>query len=355
VTCVSIEQRKLDHIAINLEEPVHSDQITTGFERYQFVHNALPELNLDEIDVRTTFLGKVLGAPILVSSMTGGVERGWEITRRLAKAAHALGCAIGVGSQRAAIEDPAKARFFTVRDVAPDVLLFANLGAVQLNYGFGVDHCRRAVEMIEADALVLHLNPLQEALQSDGNRDFSLLTGKIARVCDSLEVPVIVKEIGFGISADVAHRLTECGVAAIDVGGAGGTSWSAVEHHRAGTDLYRRLSRTFTDWGIPTALSLQLAQQGAPGLPLIASGGLRSGIDAAKVIALGADLAGFAGPLLKAAAASEEAAFAELALLIEELRLAMFCTGSRTVHHLRFAHLPEVEVHSFASPNGHEQ
>jgi isopentenyl-diphosphate delta-isomerase len=146
-----------------------------------------------------------------------------------------------------------------------------------------------------------------------------------------------------------------CGVAAIDVGGAGGTSWSAVEHHRASTDLYRRLSQTFTDWGIPTALSLQLARQGAPGLPLIASGGLRSGIDAAKAIALGADLAGFAGPLLKAAAASEEAAFAELTLLIEELRLAMFCTGSRTVHHLRFAHLPEVEVHSLASPNGHKR
>jgi isopentenyl-diphosphate delta-isomerase len=242
-----------------------------------------------------------------------------------------------------------------VRDVAPGVLLLANLGAVQLNYGFGVDHCRRAVEMIEADALVLHLNPLQEALQPDGNHDFSSLTGKIVRVCDALEVPVIVKEIGFGISAEVAHRLMECGVAAIDVGGAGGTSWSAVEHHRAGADLYRRVSRTFTEWGIPTALSLQLAQNGAPGLPVIASGGLRSGIDAAKALALGADLAGFAGPLLKAAAAGEEAAFAALTVLIAELRLAMFCTGSRTVSHLRLAHLPEIDVHAPASLNGHEQ
>jgi isopentenyl-diphosphate delta-isomerase len=312
-------------------------------------------MSLADVDLAVTFLGKRLGAPVLVSSMTGGVEQGWELTRRLANAAQALGCAMGVGSQRAAIENPARSRFFTVRDVAPDVLLLANLGAVQLNYGFGTDECRRAVEMIDADALVLHLNPLHEALQPDGNHDFSSLTGKISRVCDALDVPVIVKEIGFGISADVAHRLMECGVAAIDVGGTGGTSWSAVEHHRASDDLYRRLSHTFTNWGIPTALSLLLAQQGAPGLPVIASGGLRSGIDAAKAIALGASLAGFAGPLLKAAAVGEEAAFASLTALVEELRLAMFCTGSRTVSHLRFAQLPEIDVHAAVSPNGHER
>lgn len=329
------EQRKTDHIRINLEEDVQSRDITTGLERFRFVHNALPELNLDEIDMRCSFLGRPLEAPILISSMTGGVERGWEITRRLAMAAQELGCAIGVGSQRAAIEDPSRVRFFQVRDVAPDVLLFANLGAVQLNYGFGPDECRRAVDMIQADALVLHLNAMQEALQPEGNRDFSGLMRRIGEVCSAVDVPIIVKEVGFGISADVARRLVDHGVAAIDASGAGGTSWSAVEHHRAATPLYRRLSETFIDWGIPTATSVQMARSGAPRAPLIASGGLRTGLDAAKVIALGADLAGFAGPMLKAAATGENAAVQLLTVLREELRLAMFGTGAATIPSLK--------------------
>jgi isopentenyl-diphosphate Delta-isomerase len=327
----SIEQRKLDHIDINLERDVGARGLTTGFERFRFVHNALPEMSLDDVDTGTTFLGKRLAAPLLISSMTGGVERGWELTRRLAAAAQAAGCAIGVGSQRAAIEDRSRWRFFAVRDVAPDVLLFANLGAVQLNYGFGPDECSQAIEMIGADALVLHLNPLQEMLQPNGNRNFSSLARKIALVCESIVVPVIVKEVGGGISEDVARRLADCGVAAIDISGAGGTSWSAVEHYRATSELGKRLSITFVDWGIPTASSLLMAQAGAPGLPLIASGGLRTGIDAAKAIALGANLAGFAGPLLRAAAVSDERAFTELTSLIEELRLAMFCTGSKSL------------------------
>lgn len=325
------ERRKTDHIRINLEQQVQAEELTSGLERYRLIHNALPELNLDEVDLATTVLGRSLSAPILISSMTGGVEEGWKITRRLAEAAQALGCAIGVGSQRAAIEDPGRSRFFQVRDVAPDVLLFANLGAVQLNYGFGPDECRRAVEMIEANALILHLNPIQEALQREGNRDFSGLLDRIGEVCTSLEVPVIVKEIGFGISADVARRLAEQGVAAIDVSGAGGTSWSAVEHHRATGALLKRVSSTFVDWGIPTATSLQMARHGAPGMPLIASGGLRTGVDAAKSIALGAQLAGFAGPMLKAAAVSAEEAYEMLTVLIEELRLAMFGCGAGTI------------------------
>jgi isopentenyl-diphosphate delta-isomerase len=294
---------------------------------------------MDAVELGTTFLGRRLRAPLLVSSMTGGVERGWEITRCLAVAAQTVGCAIGVGSQRVAIEDPSRACYFTVRDVAPDVLLFANLGAVQLNYGYGVDECRRAVEMIEADALILHLNPLQEALQSEGNRDFSSLLGKIGRVCAVLGVPVVVKEIGCGISTRVARRLAEAGVAAIDVGGAGGTSWSAVEHHRATHALARRLGETFAGWGIPTATSLRLAASGAPGLPLIASGGLRTGLDAAKAIALGADLAGFAGPLLKAAATGETETVDLLTALAAELRLAMFCCGAANPAQLKQADL----------------
>lgn len=329
------ERRKTDHIRINLEQQVQAEELTSGLERYRFIHNALPELNLDAVDPATTVLGRPLAAPILISSMTGGVAEGWAITRRLAEAAQALGCAIGVGSQRAAIEDPGRSRFFQIRDVAPDVLLFANLGAVQLNYGFGPAECRRAVEMIGANALILHLNPIQEALQGEGNHDFFGLLDKIGEVCRSLEVPVIVKEIGFGISADVARRLAEQGVAAIDVSGAGGTSWSAVEHHRAASRLLKRVSSTFVDWGIPTAESLQMARRGAPGMPLIASGGLRTGVDAAKSVALGAELAGFAGPMLKAAAVSAEEAFDMLTVLKEELRLAMFGCGAATISALR--------------------
>ena len=297
-------QRKGDHIRINLEEDVQAHGITSGLERYRFVHTALPELDLAEIDTRVTFLGRQLQAPILISGMTGGVERGREINRRLASVAQALGCAMGVGSQRAAIEEPELAWLYQVRDVAPDILLLANLGAVQLNYGYDVDHCRRAVEMIGADALVLHLNPLQEALQPEGNSNFAGLLARIERVCRALEAPVIVKEVGWGISARVARDLAAAGVAAIDVAGAGGTSWSEVERHRAPTAQRRRVSAAFANWGIPTAESLIQVRASLPALPLIASGGLRDGIDAAKSIALGADLAGFASPLFKAAASS---------------------------------------------------
>jgi isopentenyl-diphosphate Delta-isomerase len=340
-TLSTTQQRKVEHIRINLEEDVQSKGISSGLDRYRLVHMALPELNLNEVDTAVTFLGHRLRAPVLVSSMTGGVERGREINQRLARAAQAHGCAMGVGSQRAAIEDPALAPLFRVREVAPDILLLANLGAAQLNYGYGIDHCRRAVAMIEADALALHLNPLQEALQPDGNVNFSGLLSRIERVCRALEVPVIVKEVGWGISARVAQQLAEAGVAAIDVAGAGGTSWSEVEHHRAPTPLRRRISGTFIAWGIPTAESLLMARQGAPGLPLIASGGLRHGIDAAKAIALGADLAGFASPLLKAAAESEDAVHQLMGGLVEELRISMFCCGARDLAGLRQVEIVE--------------
>lgn len=326
--------RKADHIRINLEEDVQHRSVTTGLERYRFVHDALPELDLDRIDLATTFLGHRLQAPILVSSMTGGVEDGWEITRRLALAAQAFGVAIGVGSQRAAIEDATLMQWYQVRDIAPDALLFANLGAVQLNYGYGVEECRRAVEMIGADALIFHLNPMQEALQAEGNRDWSGLLDRIAAICATLDVPVVVKEVGFGISGRVARRLADAGVAAIDVSGAGGTSWSAVEHHRAASDRYRRTSETFMDWGIPTATCLRMARESVPGVPMIASGGLRTGLDAAKAIALGADLAGFAGPLLRAASDGQDAAHEMLGTIVDELRLAMFGVGAGTIEAL---------------------
>jgi isopentenyl-diphosphate delta-isomerase len=335
------QHRKVEHIRINLEEDVQAKGVSSGLERYRLIHMALPELDLNAVDAGTTFLGRRLRAPILISCMTGGVERGREINLRLARAAQAWGCAMGVGSQRAAIEVPALAPLFRVRDVAPDILLLANLGAAQLNYGYEVDHCRRVVAMIEADALALHLNPLQEALQPEGNVNFSGLLSKIEQVCRALEVPVIVKEVGWGVSTGVARQLAEAGVAAIDVAGAGGTSWSEVEHHRAPTALRRRISGTFVAWGIPTVESLIMARQGAPSLPLIASGGIRNGIDAAKAIALGASLVGFASPLLHAAAESEDAVHELMSGLIEELRISMFCCGVRDLAELNQAEMLE--------------
>ena len=337
-----IGKRKSDHIRINLEERVSSEQLRSGFSEIAFVHNALPEVDFDDIDTSTSFLGRTLATPLLISSMTGGVQRGWEITQALAIAAQEVGAAIGVGSQRAAIEDPDLAQFYQVRDVAPDVMVLANVGAVQLNYGFGVEQCRRAVEMIQADALILHLNPVQEALQPEGNRNFGGLLPRIEEVCHHLDVPVVVKEVGFGISGDVARRLVNAGVAAIDVSGAGGTSWSAVEHHRATSERYRQVSRTFIEWGIPTVESLRMVGDAVPDVALIASGGLRSGLDAAKAIALGATLAGFAGPMLKAAAQGPDAAIEQLRVLDDELRLTMFGTGSGSVAELRDAELRDV-------------
>lgn len=337
---MSIEQRKADHIRINLEEDVRFPQTTTGLERYRFVHKALPELNLDDIDLTTSLLGKTLSAPILISSMTGGTDEARSINRTLAEAAHAYGVAMGLGSQRTSIEQKETAATFQVRDVAPDILLFANLGAVQLNYGFGVAECRQAVDMAEADALILHLNPLQEAVQDGGDVRWAKLLDKIATVCAQLPVPVVVKEVGWGISEDIAQMLIAAGVSAIDVAGAGGTSWSQVEMHRAPTERLRRLAAAFADWGIPTAESIAAVDRARqeldrPQLPIFASGGIRSGQDIAKCVALGADLVGLASPFLKKAVVSADAVVEEIDLLATEMRVAMFCSGVRTVKQLR--------------------
>jgi isopentenyl-diphosphate delta-isomerase len=331
-------QRKQDHLRIVMGEVVSSAS-STGLERYRLLHCALPELDLARIELGVTFLGRQLQAPILISGMTGGVEHGAEINRRLAVAAQAIGCAMGVGSQRVALEQPDLAPLFSVRDVAPDILLLANFGAAQLNTGYGLEQARRAIEMIGADALVLHLNPLQEALQAHGNTDWRGLLPRIADLCGALHVPVVVKEVGWGISGPVARQLADAGVAAIDVGGAGGTSWSEVERHRAPTEVLRQVSSAFAGWGIPTAEAVQMVRRSLPAIPLIASGGLRTGVDAAVAIALGADLAGFAAPLLRAAAASESGAHELLSALVLELRISMFAAGVADVRQLRQADL----------------
>jgi isopentenyl-diphosphate delta-isomerase len=326
--------RKADHIRINLEEDVRSG-LTTGLERYRFIHQALPELDLAAVDTRVQWFGKTLAAPLLISSMTGGTEQARLINRTLAAAAQQTGIAMGLGSQRAAVENPELAHTFQVRDAAPDILLFANLGAVQLNYGYGVDECRRAVEMIGADALILHLNALQEAVQPEGDTNFSGLLKKIEAVCRALSVPVIGKEVGWGISEQAARQLASAGVAAIDVAGAGGTSWSQVEMHRAKTESQKRVAAAFIDWGTPTAESIQNVRRAAPHLLVIASGGLRDGVEAAKCIALGAGLCGLASPFLKAAAVSVEAATETIAELARELRIAMFASGAANIAQLQ--------------------
>jgi isopentenyl-diphosphate Delta-isomerase len=333
-----IDQRKADHIKINLEKDVRS-ALTTGFENYHFVHEALPELDLKQIDTNLRLFGKQLAAPILISSMTGGTAEAESINLRLAEAAQELNIAMGVGSQRAAIEHTEQAKTFQVRRNAPDILLFANLGAVQLNYGYGIDQCRRAVEMIEADALILHLNPLQEAVQDAGDTNFAGLLQKIEEVCRRLGAPVIAKEVGWGISERTAKLLFECGVAAIDVAGAGGTSWSQVEMYRAPDEFTRELAATFVGWGIPTADSIKNVKKAAPELPIFASGGIRDGLDIAKSIALGTTLGGMAGQFLKAAAVSTKSALQVMKLTKRQIEVAMFAAGAGNLAALKMTTL----------------
>ncbi len=329
------QTRKADHLRICLDEDVQFRGNTNGLERYRFTHCCLPELNRSEIDITTTFLGKSLGAPLLISSMTGGTEQAKTINFRLAEVAQHYKLAMGVGSQRVAVENPQVAGTFAVRSHAPDILLFANLGAVQLNYSYGLDQCLRVIDLLEADALILHLNPLQECIQPKGDTNFRGLIDKINILCSKLPVPVIVKEVGNGISAAIAQKLIDAGVTAIDVAGAGGTSWAKVESERALNAHQRHLGLTFADWGLPTAECITTIRAVAPEIPLIASGGLRNGLDVAKAIALGADISGLAWPFLQAAAESVDAVDALVQLLIAEITTVLFCTGNATLYQLK--------------------
>jgi isopentenyl-diphosphate Delta-isomerase len=333
--------RKADHIRINLTKNVQSG-LSNGLERFHFTHQALPEINLADVDTKTGLFGKRLAAPLLISSMTGGTKEAGSINRALAEAAQSAGIAMSLGSMRPALEAPALAATFRVRAVAPDILLLANLGAVQLNYGVTPDHCRRAVELAEADALILHLNPLQEALQPEGNTNFAGLLSKIEAVCRALSVPVVVKEVGWGIGAETARRLAAAGVAAIDVAGAGGTSWSQVEKYRARNRNGAKSASLFSDWGISTADALAECRRALPDLPLIASGGIRNGLDIAKCIALGARLAGVAGPLLRSAVRGPKAVEADIQRYLAELRVTMFAAGARDLAALQSTPLNKV-------------
>ena len=336
---MSTSARKDDHLHIALERDVSFSETTTGLEAFSFVHQALPEMDLEDIDTSTTFLGHRLSFPLLIASMTGGTPQTGVVNQALAEAAQAAGIGMGLGSTRAMLEDPSVVETFQVRNSAPDVLLLANLGAVQLNYGYTVEDCRRLVDLTGADALYLHLNPLQETLQPEGNTHFSDLVRRIESVCAALPVPVVVKEVGGGLSPRTARLLVDAGVAALDVAGAGGTSWSQVEMHRLASSADREVAASFRDWGIPTAASIRMVRGVDPAIPLVASGGLTTGIDIAKSIALGADVASLATPILRAALESPEALLSKIAVLRRQLCIAMFLTASRNIQALKRAEL----------------
>jgi isopentenyl-diphosphate delta-isomerase len=327
--------RKDDHIRISLEEDVTFNQTRTGLARYRFIHQALPELDLDDVDTSTSFLGHKLAMPVLIASMTGGTDQAGHLNRTLAEAAQAASIGMGLGSTRAMLEHPDVSWTFQVRKYAPDILLLANLGAVQLNYGYGPDDCQRIIDMTEADGLYLHLNPLQEALQPGGDTHFAGLVNRIEAVCTRLSTPVIVKEVGWGLSAQAARRLIDAGVTALDVAGAGGTSWSQVEMYRGETAVQREVAASFRNWGIPTAQSIKMVRSVDRDMPLAASGGLRNGIDVAKCLALGADVTTLAGPLLRAAATSTAALRERIEILARQVRIAMFAAGAGTIAALK--------------------
>jgi isopentenyl-diphosphate delta-isomerase len=321
--------RKAEHIHLALDERMQF--ASHPFERYAFDHEALPDLDFDAIDLSTRFLGKTLSAPLLVSCMTGGTEVAGRVNRNLAEAAESRGVALGVGSQRKALEDPSQVPTFQVRDVAPTIPLLANLGAIQLNHRCDLDSCRRAVDMIGADALVLHLNPLQEAIQPEGQTNFAGLLPKMADVAARLGVPVIAKEVGSGISEATGRRLVAHGITILDTAGVGGTSWARIEASRAGD---AEIGELFAGWGLPTPESIRQLRR-IDGATIIGSGGLRNGVDVAKAIALGADLAGLAQPFLEAALESAERVARRIDRVVLELKIAMFCLSARTVSDLK--------------------
>ena len=332
------KRRKADHIDICLEEDVQAKKVTTGFEDIHFIHKALPEINRGEINLKIKVFNYDFSAPIIVGAMTGGTAKATKINAAIAKAVEELGLGMGLGSQRAAIENPKLEKTFSIaRKNAPTAFLIANLGGPQLVQDYGLKEVNRAVEMIDADALAIHLNPLQEAIQPEGETKFKGLIEKIREIAVALDIPVIVKETGAGIAAEEAKKLEEIGVKGIDVAGAGGTSWAAVEYYRAkkaGNSFLQRLGEAFWDWGIPTAVSLVEVVQSV-NIPVIASGGVRNGVQVAKALALGASLASLSSPILKQAVKGYGEAKRTLEHIIEELRNIMFLVGADSIEKLK--------------------
>jgi isopentenyl-diphosphate delta-isomerase len=330
-----INKRKTEHIRLCLTENVEGINKSTGLEGISFIHNALPEINFDDIKLKSSFLQKELQAPFLVSSMTGGSELASQINHNLAKAAEEKGWAIALGSTRAMLESEAHKKSFLIRESAPTAPLIANLGAVQLNYGYGVEEAQRIVDLTEADSLVLHLNSLQEAVQDEGDLNFENLLPKIEEVCKKVNIPVGAKEVGFGIDGIVAEKLYNAGVSYIDVAGAGGTSWSQVEKLRSKDPLKKSAAEAFNNWGLPTKDCINSVRNKLSDIPLVASGGMKTGVDAAKAITIGADIIGFARQLLQAATESAENVITTMDQIELELKMTMFGIGVKTLDELK--------------------
>lgn len=332
------EKRKAEHLRICLQKDVQARQLTTGFEDIFLVHKALPEIRRDKINLSTIEFDHKFSAPIIIEAMTGGIPEATEINATIAQTVEELGLGMGVGSQRAAIESPEMEESFTIaREKAPTAFLIANIGGPQIIEGNGSRKAKRAIEMINADALAIHLNPLQEAVQPEGETNYEGVLKKIEEVAHNVDVPVIVKETGAGIASEEAELMNSIGVTAIDVAGAGGTSWAAVEYHRAkkvGDELRQRLGELFWNWGIPTATSVVEVVQSS-NKTVIASGGVRTGIDVAKALALGADLAGIALPILRPAIRGEGEVKKFLRFLIQELKNTMFLTGANSIKKMK--------------------
>lgn len=330
-----INVRKTEHIRLCLTNKVEGVNKTTGLEGISFIHNALPEINFNDIKLETQLLNKQLKAPFLVSSMTGGSELASKININLAIASEEKGWAIGLGSTRALLESKAHEESFLIRKHAKSVPLIANLGAVQFNYGYGVEQCQQIVEQTEADSLVLHLNSLQEVVQDGGDLNFENLLPKIEEVCKKLSIPVGVKEVGFGIDGTVAEKLYNVGINYIDVAGAGGTSWSQVEKLRTEDPLRKASAEAFNNWGIPTKDCIVSVRSKLPTVPIIASGGMKTGVDAAKAITIGANVVGYARTLLKAATNSVESVIDVMNQIEFELKMTMFGIGVKSIEELK--------------------
>jgi isopentenyl-diphosphate delta-isomerase len=334
---------KLSHIDAALdgksEVPRRGSFPGFTFDRLRFLPATLPEVDLASVDLSLTFLKKTIAAPMMVSPMTGGIKRAGDLNRRMAAAAERAKIPFGVGSQRVALEVPSRAIDFKVRDVAPTIPLFANLGAVQLVKGYTADHARRVVEMIDADALYLHVNAMQEVVQEEGDTNWKGVLKAIGKVCDAFQknngVPVFVREVGFGIPKDQARRLMEAGVEGLDCAGGGGTSWTLLEGRVAKSDTHARLGATFADWGLTTAESILEVRRASKKVPLVASGGLRTGLDVAKAVGLGATIAGMAAPILRAAEAGEAEVDRLIAQVMLEIRATLFGVGASSVDRFR--------------------
>lgn len=332
-----MRKRKAEHISISLKHNVQARKVTTGFEDAIFIHKALPEINRQQIDLSTTVFGHKFAAPLIAGAITGGTQEATKINATIAEAIEELGLGMGLGSQRAALEDKKLEESFAVaRKKAPSAFLIANIGGVQLVNGYGLKEVKKAMNMIEADALAIHLNALQETAQPEGQTNFAGILEKVGQIAEELDKPIIVKETGAGIAAEEAKKLQAAGAKGIDVSGAGGTSWAAVEYYRAKElqDAFRRrLGDLFWDWGIPTAASVVEVSQ-TVSIPVIASGGVRNGVDVAKALALGSSLTSLSQPVLRAAVKGVQETRGMLSLLMDELRNVMFLVGAESIEAL---------------------